>query len=585
MIVLGLSGLPNGQSYLRQSEPSLSPIDERICQGLDSAACLMIDGRVIAAVAEERFTGEKGTGALPLHAISYCLRTAGVSISNIHAIAHGFNYDKYRRFFSHDEAYFEQVVSSRVLITGLTEAGWNNVEARFHSVEHHVAHAASAFYPSGFDEALCIVSDGMGEVDSLSIYDARRGALQRIHRQSISDSLGLLYSICTRFLGFAFNSDEYKVMGLAAYGKPAPYRALFQQLCHFDATTGQISVRWPRDALTNASQGYPAAMDFLQEAVHFPARAPEEPLADHHGNFAAALQERLEKLLQDLAKYWLEKTGHSKLCLAGGTFLNCKVNEKLCNLAGLQNVFVQPASSDDGTSLGAAIAVSVKLGDSCHWTGAFDPYTGPQYTEKDVEDALVKFGGDRGIAWKRLGMCDEYFASAAADITNDQIIAWFHGRMEFGPRALGNRSILGLPRGNRIKERINGVVKFREAFRPFAPAVLMHDCAALFQTRMLAPTRYMLATARVTELGHMAAAGVVHADGSARIQVVDAELNPTFHRLLTVVKATTGFGCTVNTSFNVKGQPLIMQPSTAIETFLKTGLDKLYIEGYVVWKS
>lgn len=584
MIVLGLSGLPNAQAHLRQTTPSLSPLDERICQGLDSSACLLIDGRLVAAAAEERFTGDKGTGALPLNAIDHCLREAGVTASDVQAIAHGFDYDAYRRFFARSDDYFEKVVSSSTLISALTDAGWSQVAERFHPVEHHAAHAASAFYPSGFPEALCIVSDGMGEVDSLSIYDARDGKLQRIHRQRISDSLGLLYSICTRFLGFVFNSDEYKVMGLAAYGDPAPYRSLFQELCRFDSSSGQTSIHWPRDALTRAEQGYPIAMEFLGETTGFPARALDAPLDDCHRNFAAALQERLESMLQDVAGYWLAKTSHRNLCLAGGTFLNCKANERLCNLPGVENVFVQPASSDDGTSVGAALSVASRMGDDCRWQRPFDPYTGPRYTQSDVQSAMDSFGPDSGVAWKWLGLTDEYFASAANDLANDLIIAWFHGRMEFGPRALGNRSILGLPGGDRIKERINSVVKFREGFRPFAPAVLEEDCDALFHSRKLAPTRYMLATARATELGRSVASGVVHADGSARIQVVTEEMNPTFHSLLTSIKAATGHGCTVNTSFNVKGQPLIMKPLTAIETFLKTGLDKLYIEGYVVWK-
>lgn len=585
MIVLGLSGLPNAQTHLRQTPQSLSALDGRICQGLDSSACLLINGRLTSAAAEERFTGDKGTGALPINAIEYCLREAGVTPSEVQAIAHGFDYGAYRRFFAGRRDYFEKVLSSATLISALTDIGWSKVAERFHPVEHHNAHAASAFYPSGLSEALCIVSDGMGEVDSLSIYNARDGKLQRVYRQRISDSLGLLYSICTRFLGFVFNSDEYKVMGLAAYGDPAIYRPLFQELCRFDASSGQTTVRWPRDALTRAEEGYPVAMEFLREATGFPKRAIDTPLDDSHCNFAAALQERLESLLESIAGFWLAKTSHRNLCLAGGTFLNCKANERLCNLPDVQNVFVQPASSDDGTSLGAALSVAFGIGDNCRWQRPFDPYTGPRYTGSDVQFALAALGPESGASWKWVGLTDEYFAAAANDLADDLIIAWFHGRMEFGPRALGNRSILGLPRGDRIKERINSAVKFREGFRPFAPALLEQDCDALFHSRKLAPTRYMLATARATELGKSVASGVVHEDGSARIQIVDEEMNPTFHRLLTSVKAATGYSCTVNTSFNIKGQPLIMKPLTAIETFLKTGLDKLYIEGYVIWKT
>lgn len=579
MIVLGISGLPNSQRAHRASYPNALEIDERICQGLDSAACLIIDGEIIAAAAEERFTGIKGTGELPLNAIDYCLRTAQLQPSDVQVIAHGFDYDRYRRFFTQSSESFHEVFSGKSVITALEKAGWQDVAPRFRAVEHHLAHAASAYFTSGYDRALCIVSDGMGEVESLTVYQARDRELKKLHSQPIKASLGLLYSICTRFLGFAFNSDEYKVMGLAAYGNGSAYSEAFNSLAQFDPKTGSINIHWPAGALTNAEEGYPAAMEFLAVTFNLAPRASDEELSDLHADFAAALQTRFESLLESLVAFWLERSGESSLCLAGGSFLNCKANERLCNLPEVERAFVQPASGDDGTALGAAL---------CHCSEplvtGFSPYLGPEYSVEQIRRLLADASADGCLQWKYLGLNDKYFALAAQDIADDKIIGWFHGRMEFGPRALGNRSILGRANGDSIKARINGLVKFREPFRPFAPAVLDIDCDRLFETRKLQPTSYMLCTARVREDAIATVSGVAHIDGSARIQVVSKELNQNFWRLLTEVRKVCGYGCSINTSFNVKGQPLIMSPDIALATFRNIALDTLYIEGFIVWK-
>lgn len=584
MIVLGISGLPFAQDHLRRTTPGLDQLDERICQGLDSAAALVVDGRVIAAAAEERFSGEKGTGRLPVGAIDYCLRTAGIERRAVDVIAHGFNYDRFRRAFAKSTEYFDAVLSGRTVVDALTDAGWQDVQSRFHSVDHHVAHAASAAHPSGFESALCVVSDGMGETESLSVHRFADGGLHKLGSQSIVDSLGLLYSICTRFLGFQFNSDEYKVMGLAAYGNPDPYRALFEKLTRFDNARGVIKVDWPRGCLTDPERGYPAARAFLEEAA-FKPRPVDGQVHAEEADFAAALQARLTELLTDLVGHWLERTGERDLCLAGGTFLNCKSNQTLSELPGVDRIFVQPASGDDGTSLGAALHLAGERDRVVANPVGFDPYLGPGYSAEQVRAELEARAADAGLGWEYLGVTEDYFARAAEDLAADRIIGWFHGRMEFGPRALGNRSILGLPNGDRIKERINGLVKFREPFRPFAPAVLDEDCDTVFDTRGLDPTSYMLCTARVREEHKPAVAGIVHADGSARLQKVRKDLNEVFWTLLAALKQRTGLGCVVNTSFNVKGQPLIMDPGTAIDTFRRIGLSCMYIEGFRVWKT
>ncbi|KJY42768.1 hypothetical protein VR41_06405 [Streptomyces sp. NRRL B-1568] len=580
-----MSGLPYAQDHLLKNTTDPHPLDERNVQGLDSAACLIVDGRIVAAASEERFDGDKGTGRFPVNAINYVLREAGVEKDQVQAIAHGFNYDRHRRLFAGSQDYFDAVLSSSTMVESLQNAGWSDVRDRFHPVDHHLAHAASAYYPSGFDSALCIVSDGMGETESLSVYQARGGRIDKLHTQPVSQSLGLLYSICTRFLGFASNSDEYKVMGLAAYGDPEPYRELFETLVTFDDSTGSVQVNWPSGALRNPELGYPKAMEYLG-GIAFPPATQNGEVVTAHADFAAALQARLTAMLTLLTGYWLERTGETSLCLAGGTFLNCKANQSICDLPAVERAFVQPASGDDGTALGAALEITQQLGTPyIHGPEGFQPYTGPSYTADEVRRALEERAADGDIEWTYTGLTDDYFAAAARDLAQDRIISWFHGRMEFGPRALGNRSILGLPKGDRIKERINSLVKFREPFRPFAPAVLDEDRDRLFETRALAPTRYMLCTARVREGRRGAVSGIVHADGSARIQDVRKDFNGTFWSLLKAVQKETGTGCVVNTSFNVKGQPLIMDPRTAVDTFLRTSLDRLYIEGFIVQKA
>ena len=579
MIVLGLSGLPHAQEHLRRTHPDLSPLDERIVQGLDSAAALVVDGRLVAAASEERFTGEKGTGRLPEQAIAWCLREAGVTPDDVDLIAHGFDYDRHRRAFEITGAPFDEVYSSATVIDGLTGLGWTRVAERFRPVRHHEAHAESALVPSGFDRALCLVSDGMGETESLSVFRAVDGTLERLHTTPIASSLGILYSIATRFLGFQFNNDEYKVMGLAPYGDPERFRPVFEKLARVDADRGTVTVDWPSNGLADAEQGYPHARAFLAEAAFTP-RTPDGDIHRDEADFAAALQERLTTLLVELTSVWLERTGERNLCLAGGTFLNCKSNQSIADLPGVDAMFVQPASGDDGTALGAAWHVARGEGGGlAPVTGAFDPYLGPRYDPDEVRAALE---ARPDLRWTHVGETAEYFAAAAADIAADRIVAWFSGRMEFGPRALGNRSILARPDGDRIKERINGAVKFREAFRPFAPAVLDEDVDRLFVTRGFEPDRYMLCTAQVRPEARTVVEGIVHADDSARIQTVRDDLAPGFAQLLREVKARTGAGVVVNTSFNVKGQPLIMDPGTALDTFAGIALDRLYIEGYVV---
>jgi carbamoyltransferase len=497
---------------------------------------------------------------------------------DVDVVAHGFDYDRHRRAFVLSREYFDEVLTSQTVRDGLTEAGWPVLAERLRPVEHHRAHALSAVVPSGFSRGLAVVSDGMGEVDSLSVYRFQGAELEKLHSQPIAASLGILYSIGTRFLGFQFNNDEYKVMGLAPYGDPERYREVFRKLTRFDAERGAVVIDWPTGALSDAEDGYPNARALLEEQTFTP-KTPDGSIQRDEADFAAAMQECLTELVVALVGHWLDRTGEQNLCLAGGTFLNCKSNQSIAALPGVERMFVQPASGDDGTAPGAAWASAVQEGQSFTVTGPFDPYLGPQYSREEI---LAVLEARPDLQWREIGMGEEYLAAVAEDIAADRIVAVFHGRMEFGPRALGNRSILARPDGDHIKDRINSAVKFREAFRPFAPAVHVDDRDRLFVTRGLDPDQYMLCTAEVRPEAKPMLSGIVHEDDSARIQTVTPELNATFARLLEQVRDRTGTGCVVNTSFNVKGQPLIMDPATAVDTFARIALDRLYIEGFVV---
>lgn len=470
MYILGLSGLPQSQHVFLRDHPELDPLDSRICQGMDSAACLVADGQIIAAAAEERFTGVKATGAFPAEAVAYVLDAAGVRPNDVNIIAHGFNYDRFRRFFKGTRAHFNEALSGQTVVEALVRNGWTDVKARFRPVDHHLAHAASAYYPSAFNEALSIVSDGMGEISSLSVHHVRGGQFGRLHTQGVETSLGILYSLVTRYLGYMFNSDEYKVMGLSAYGDGNRYAEFFGNL--IGCTDGRIEVRWARSALRRPDEGYPDAMGFLEAGLGVVRRRADEQPLEAHADVAASFQRRFSAVLTQFVQHWLRETGTHSLCLSGGTFLNCLANEAISRLSEVEQLYIPPAAGDDGTAVGAALAVGgVAL------TQPYVPYTGPGYTHDDVRVALqvLSDASPAPIRWSFVDKLEEYLDLAAGDIADDRIIAWFTGRMEFGPRALGNRSILALPRGRDIKNRLNEAVKLRESFRPFAPAILDID--------------------------------------------------------------------------------------------------------------
>lgn len=546
-------------------------------QGLDSAAVVLVDGRIVAAAEEERFSFEKHTGAFPRQSILYCLEQAGISLQEIDQVAHGFDYSRYaqaglgRRYDQvFDPARQKELWRDRM---GVEVRG-----NRFASFPHHLSHAASAFYPSGFDEALCVVCDGMGEVESLTVYSARRGEFQVLDRLGIRDSLGILYGLVTVHLGFKFNADEYKVMGLAPYGDPERFRRFFEGI-HTLKANGKYSLHLEK--LGDLKQPYfRSVLDHIHQHV-LPRPEDSEHLPEIACDFAAAAQDCLEHLLFHVIRHWRRQTGLRKICLAGGVALNCTFNGKLVQSGLFDELYIQPAAGDDGSALGAAFLAARRAGEPLSPLNCNElPYYGPSFTHAEIDRLLDGLGEESGLAIEDLGSDDHAAFDAAQALANGEIVAWLQGRLEFGPRALGHRSILANPLLPDIKQELNSVIKLREGFRPFAPAVTRERAHDYFDFVPSSAFDYMLATCPVRPEWRSRLPGVTHVDGSARMQTVDRHQNALFHRLITRFGELTGVHCVVNTSFNLRGQPMIASPAVAIETFRKVRIDRLYLGSF-----
>jgi carbamoyltransferase len=540
----------------------------------DSAACLMQGGRVTAAAQEERFTRRKNAADFPIQAINFCLQEGGITARDLDAVVF---YEKpylklsrvlagHLRGFPRTFASFRRTMPHWLgdrLTLPLDLQSELGFSGKTYFIRHHAAHAASAFLTSGFEEAAILTADSVGEWATAT---RGRGAGAKVRVESelvFPDSLGLLYSAVTAFLGFEANEGEGTVMGLAAYGR-ASFLPRLREI---------VAVR--EDGSFALDQSY---FDFYgDEAMHSPrfaeafgpARLPGGPVTDRDRDLAASLQALTEDILVRLARDLRARTKSDSLCLAGGVFLNCSANQKILENAGFKRVFVQPAAGDAGGALGAAAFVSHSL-----WglprSGTMDPYLGPAFPAARVKRALAA----AGLSWKELPE-DELCGAAAGAIARGAVLGWVQGRMELGPRALGNRSILADPRDARTKDLINARVKGREEFRPFAPAVLAERAAEFFH--LDAPSPFMLLAPRVREEKKAAIPAVTHVDGTARVQTVTAEANPRFHRLLKAFDRAAGVPVLVNTSFNRRGEPIVCSPEDAIACFKETGLDALVL--------
>ncbi len=581
MNILGISGLENSVRFKREHWPGLDEREYRIAQGHDAAAALVSDGAPVAAAAEERFNRQKHSGAFPSQAISYCLNEARLRAGDIDEIAHSFDYRPYRKMFALDAVtarLYDEVFSREALLEAVRRELPGFPEERVRQVSHHEAHAASAWLTSGWDECLVVVIDGMGEAHGCSAYAAREGRLHPVRHFAARDSIGNFYSVLTLHLGFDFNSDEYKIMGLAPYGDPKRFQSFFDRAvqCLDD---GSIRIEPLRFNTTREQrENYTATRAFLSDCLA-PPRSPDGPLTQVHRDIAAALQECLNRTVLHMCAHFARQTGMRRLAMAGGVALNCVANARLAESGIFDEIYIQPAAGDDGSALGAALARSAHRG-SVRNRRSPVPFYGPAYRDGEIDCALGAF--DDSVAITKYASASEACAAAAELIARGRVIAWYRGRMEFGPRALGNRSILADPARPEMRDRINAMVKKRESFRPFAPAVSAEQVHRWFEAPPGARLPYMLQTVPVKPEHRAGLPAITHVDGTARVQTVSASDNPDFYALLKAVGAATGREMVLNTSFNVKGQPIVNRPREAVETFLGTGIEFLFLENTLV---
>jgi carbamoyltransferase len=562
--------------------------------GHDASAAIIRDGKIIACAAEERFLRVKhslnlaGNTLLPRNAIKFCLREANISIDEVDIVAHYCDFrqsliERRRQllqpFLSPEwddtvkNAY--QQVYDTMMHQPVVQHQFKEMTGRlmkhFFPVRHHEAHAASAFYPSGFEEALILTLDGTGEVESSLLAVGRGNTIEVLRRVYLPTSLGTLYLLITAFLGFRTLGDEYKVMGLAAYGNPRRFQDFFHSLVLLE-TNGCYST----PAL--AGQGL---REVLLKALG-PSRKPGEEIAQRHADVAAALQAAVEGAVLHTLRHARAETGLSRLCLAGGVALNCQLNGAISRSGLFRDIFVQPASSDEGCSAGAALYAHYREsrqypnGDTA-WQHV---YLGPAYGNDDIHSALKEYA-DR-VCWQET---DNIIERAAAALAGGKVLGWFQGRMEFGPRALGNRSILADSRDPQMKDRINAKVKHREGFRPFAPAVLEETAGDYFDLQGLTAVPYMLFALPVRESQRKQIPAVTHNDGTARVQTVSRDTNPRFWELIRAFGHLTGMPVLLNTSFNDRNEPIVCTPVDALRCFLSTGIDYLAIGDFWVEKE
>jgi carbamoyltransferase len=582
--VVGISGFENSIPFKKAHWPGLEEREYRISQGHDSAAVLLVDGELVAAAAEERFSRKKHTGDFPIGALHYCLAAAGIKPGDIDEIAHGFDYTPYRAAFLLDPTtaeQYEQVFSRENLLAQVSRHLPGFPADHVHQVNHHLSHAASAYYTSGWDECLVIVIDGMGEAHSATAYHAHHNQLDKLQEITAKDSIGILYSIITLHLGFDFNSDEYKIMGLAPYGDPSRYRHFFEQAVEL-LDNGTIKIPILRmNSEREDRETYGATRRYLEEHL-IPPRAPDGETTDDHRDVAAALQECLDKVMLHICGHFGRKTGLRRLAMAGGVALNCTANGRLLQSGIFDDIYVQPAAGDDGSALGAALWRSSRNGGIRNVRFPV-PFFGPAASQGDIDKALAETGSRIEVV--RFSSLAETCAEAAKLIKAGRVLGWYRGRMEFGPRALGHRSILADPGHPEMRDRINAMVKMREAFRPFAPAVSLEQVQDWFEVPRGFELPYMIMTADVRQQHRAALPAITHVNGSARVQTVSQKDNSEFHALLEAVGKTTGREMVLNTSFNVKGQPIVNTPREAIDTFLGTGIEFLFLENTLVRRA
>jgi carbamoyltransferase len=577
----------------------------------DSAACLVRDGEIIAAAQEERFTRKKHDAGFPQHAVAYCLREGGLRVEDLDYV--GF-YDKpllkferilenylgvaprgVRSFLTAMPVWLKEKLFTKDLLR--KELGGYEGPVLF--AEHHESHAASAFYPSPFAEAAVLTMDGVGEWATSSYGVGHGKDLELLGELHYPHSLGMLYSAFTYFTGFKVNSGEYKVMGLAPYGEPRFVDVIFDKLVHLKED-GSFKMNME---YFNYLHGLTMTNGAFDKLFGGPARQPESELTQREMDLAASVQKVTEEIMLRMAGHVHRETGMENLCLAGGVALNCVGNGRLLREGPFQRLWIQPAAGDAGGALGVALTIHHKVlgaerrpfseGDSMKGS-----YLGPLFSDAEIEQFLRSAGAvyDRCTP-------EELVDRTARILAEEKVVGWLQGRMEFGPRALGNRSVLGDPRSAKMQSVMNLKIKYRESFRPFAPSVLREHLGECFDLDVDSP--YMLLVAPVRESRRIAMSAeqqrlfgidklnvprsdlpaVTHLDYSARIQTVHADTNPTYHALLSRFHALTGCPVLVNTSFNVRGEPIVCTPRDAYLCFMRTEMDNLVLGSFLLEKS
>jgi len=577
----------------------------------DSAACLLRDGEIIAAASEDRFTRRKGDADFPANAVEFCLRQGGISRDDLAFV--GF-YDKpLLKFERILETYLgiaprgfgsflkagplwikEKIYQDRALRDAL-----NGYDGDLFYAEHHESHAASAFFPSPFDEAAILTMDGVGEWATTSIGIGSGHDLRIVKELHWPDSLGLLYSAFTYYTGFKVNSGEYKVMGLAPYGEPKYVDLIYKYLIDLKED-GSFTLD---QRYFNYLGGLTMTSPAFDEVFGGPARVSESNLTQREMDLARSVQDVCEEIMMRMARAAHRETGLENLCLAGGVALNCVGNGKLLRNGPFKNIWIQPAAGDAGGALGVAQLIWHRHLDKPRTVvpgkdSMKGAYLGPEYSDREIEEALASVGAK----FEKL-LRPELTLRTATHLADGKIIGWMNGRMEFGPRSLGCRSILGDPRSPKMQADMNVKIKFREGFRPFAPSVLRERVSDYFELDSDSPYMLLVAPVKKERQVPMTAEqrklwglellnvpksdipAVTHIDYSARVQTVTAEVNPDYHALLTEFERQTACAVLVNTSFNVRGEPIVMTPSDAYRCFMRTHIDYLVIGTYFLSKD
>ncbi|MEC7556695.1 MAG: carbamoyltransferase [Planctomycetota bacterium] len=580
----------------------------------DSAAALIVDGQIVAAAQEERFTRKKHDASFPENAIAYCLSEAGLAPEDL----------DYVGFYDKPLVKFERLLETYLAFSPAGLKSWltllpNWLKTRLHLPrvikkgldgkyrrrivfpEHHESHAASAFFPSPFAEAAILTVDGVGEWATASYGTGRDNRIELTHEMHYPHSLGLLYTAFTYYCGFRINSGEYKLMGLAPYGEPKYADRILEHLVDL-RPDGSMRMHLEH---FNYCQGLTMTSSKFHALFDGPPRAPESPLTERHMDIAASVQAVTEEAMLRMARHVHETTGLRQLCLAGGVALNCVANGRVLREGPFDEVWIQPAAGDAGGALGVALLIWHQLLDNPRPHDQLDcqggSYLGPEFSNDQVQEFLDA----TGAVYQQFDDAGELCHHVAELIADEKVIGWMQGRMEFGPRALGGRSILGDARSTKMQSVMNLKIKFRESFRPFAPSVLQERVDEFFEMRPGEQSPYMLLVADVkpekrlrlaesdqatrgldklkVQRSHVPA--ITHVDNSARVQTVDPQRHGRYYQLLKAFDEQTGSPVLINTSFNVRGEPIVCTPEEAWRCFMATNMDVLVIEDFVMLKN